>query len=136
MDGGGVTDSPSLTSFSDLFDEACPLYMAMGMTYAEFWYDDPKIAVAYRKADAIRRKRRNEELWLEGVYTAEALSATVGNMFSKGAKHPYPSEPFPITAAEQEERREREEKAKIERIKAKFTAKALKVNASMGGESI
>lgn len=83
----------------------------------------------------IRRKRRNEELWLAGVYTAEALSATVGNMFSKGSKHQYPSEPFPITAVEQEERRERERKLREEQIKAKFMAKALRVNTTMGGES-
>ena len=109
--------------------------MAMGMTYSEFWDGDPKIAAAYRRADMIRRKRRNEELWLAGVYTAEALSATVGNMFSKGSKHQYPSEPFPITAVEQEERRERERKLREEQIKAKFMAKALRVNTTMGGES-
>ena len=81
----------------------------------------------------IRRRRRNEELWLEGIYMAEALRATVGNMFSKGNKHEYPSEPFPITAVEQQERREREEKAKMERIKSLFTARALSVNAKLGG---
>lgn len=107
--------------------------MAMGMTYEQFWYGDVFLAAAYRKADMIRRRRRNEELWLEGIYMAEALSATVGNMFNKGQKHQYPSEPFPITAAEQQERREREEKARMERIKAQFTAKALAMNAKMGG---
>lgn len=112
---------------------ACPLYMAMGMTYEQFWEGDVMMAKSFREADAIRRRRRNEELWLEGIYTAEALSATVGNMFSKGTKHQYPSEPFPITAAEQQERREREEKAKMDRIKSLFTARALSVNAKLGG---
>ncbi len=112
---------------------ACPLYMAMGMTYDQFWYGEAEMAKSFRKADEIRRKRRNEELWLEGIYMAEALSATVGNMFTKGNKHQYPSEPFPITAAEQQERREREKKARMERIKAQFTAKALAMNAKMGG---
>ena len=107
--------------------------MAMGMTYEQFWDGDPMMAKAFREADMIRRRRRNEELWLEGIYTAEALSATVGNMFSKGTKHKYPSEPFPITEHEQRERREREEKAKMERIKALFTAKALSVNSKLGG---
>jgi len=112
-----------------------PAYLAMGMTYDLFWNGDPALAKAYRTADSIRRRRRNEELWLEGMYTAEALSATVGNMFSKGTKHQYPSEPFPITAEEQQERREREERARMERIKAAFTAKALTVNARMGGKA-
>ena len=35
---------------------------------------------------------------------AEALRATVVNMFSKGQNHQYPAEPFPITADEQQER--------------------------------
>lgn len=108
--------------------------MAMGMTYEQFWLGEPEIAKAYREADQIRRRRMNEQLWLEGIYMAEALSATVGNMFSKGQKHQYPQEPLPITAAEQEERRERERQAKMERIKAKFVAKALAVNARMGGK--
>ena len=112
---------------------ACPLYMAMGMTYDQFWDGDAMMAKSFREADMIRRRRRNEELWLEGIYTAEALRATVGNMFEKGTKHQYPSEPFPITAAEQQERREREEKAKMERIKSLFTARALSVNAKLGG---
>lgn len=107
----------------------------MGMTYEQFWEEDVRLVVPYRKADQIRRKRMNEELWLQGIYVAEALSATVGNMFSKGNKHQYPSEPIPISASEQEERREREQKAKMERIKAAFTARALGVNAKMGGDS-
>ena len=89
------------------------------MTYELFWHGEPYLAKAYRKADAIRRRRTNEELWLEGVYMAEALSATVGNMFTKGQKHQYPSEPIPITEEEQRERQERDRKAKMERIKAR-----------------
>lgn len=108
--------------------------MAMGMTYEQFWDGDVFLAAAYRKADMIRRRRRNEELWLEGIYMAEALSATVGNMFAKGNKHQYPSEPFPLTADEQKERREREEKARMERMKAAFIARSLQVNTKLGGK--
>ena len=104
------------------------------MTYDQFWVDDPALVRAYRKADSIRKRRMNEELWLNGIYTAEALASTVGNMFSKGNKHQYPSEPKPITMDEIEERKERERKLKMEKIKAAFTAKALAVNANMGVE--
>ncbi len=114
---------------------ACPVYMAMGMTYEQFWDQDVFLVKAFREADSIRRRRRNEELWLEGVYMAEALSATVGNMFSKGNKYQYPPEPIPITAEEQKARREREEKAKMERMKAAFTARVLKINATLGGSA-
>jgi hypothetical protein len=101
------------------------------MTYEQFWLGDPAICNAYRKAEQIRRRRVNEELWLNGIYTAEALASTVGNMFSKSQKHKYPSEPKPITMDEIEERKERERKAKMEKIKAAFTARALAVNAQM-----
>ena len=104
----------------------------MGMSYEQFWEGEPSLARAYRRADEINRRRLNQELWLNGRYMVEALTATVGNMLSK-SKHEYPAEPMPITAAELEERKEREQKAKMERIKAAFTARALSVNAKMGG---
>jgi hypothetical protein len=106
----------------------------MGMTWTQFWIDEPELAVAYRKSEMIRKRRRNEELWMQGMYVAEALRATVGNMFSKGEKHSYPSEPYPITAEEQRERREREEKARVERMKAAFIARSLQVNTKLGGK--
>ena len=105
----------------------------MGMTHEQFWEGEPKMAAAYRRADQIRRKRENEQLWLAGMYTAEALASTVGNMFSKGNKHKYPAEPFPVTLEEAQERKEREQKAKMERIKAAFTAKALSINTRLEG---
>ena len=108
--------------------------MAIGMTYDQFWNDDPKLVVMYRRADEIRKHRMNEELWLSGIYMREAIASTVGNMFSKGNKHNYPAEPHPITKSEVEERKEREQKKRMEKIKAAFTARALKVNAQKGGE--
>ncbi len=111
----------------------CPYYLAAGMTYEQFWEGEPKLAAAYRKADQIRRKKQNEQMWLNGLYTAEALASTVGTMFSKGNKHKYPQEPFPVTEDEAKERQERAARAKEARLKAAFTAKALSVNARMEG---
>lgn len=101
------------------------------MTYEQFWIDDPALVKAYREADDIRRRRMNEELWLAGIYTADALASTVGNMFSK-SKYRYPAEPRAITQSEIMERQERDRKARMEQIKAKFTARALAVNAKKG----
>ena len=104
------------------------------MSFEQFWCDSPELVIAYRKADEIKKRRANEELWLSGIYMMEALASTVGNMFSKGSKHEYPSEPKPITVSEANALREREQKAKMERIKAAFTAKALRINAQKEGE--
>ena len=101
------------------------------MSYELFWEAEPQVAAAFRRADEIKRRRTNQELWLNGAYMREALASTVGNMFSKGSKHEYPSEPFAITVAEQEERQARIQKAKMEKIKASFMARALSVNAQM-----
>ena len=131
--GDGEITSPQKT-FTEIFDEMFPIYLAMGMTWTQFWIDEPELAVAYRKSETIKRRRKNEELWLEGIYVAEALSATVGNMFSKGQKHQYPAEPFPITADEQQERREREERNRMERMKAAFIARSLQMNTKLGGK--
>lgn len=131
--GDGEITSPQKT-FTEYFEELFPAYLAMGMTWTQFWIDEPELAIAYRRAEAIRKRRKNEELWLAGMYVAEALNATVGNMFSKGQKHPYPSEPFPITADEQQERREREERNRMERMKAAFIAKSLRMNTKLGGK--
>lgn len=76
----------------------------------------------------------NEELWLNGIYMADALHSTVGNMFSK-SKFKYPSEPKPIFKGDLEERQERDRQAKAESMKARFMAKALSVNAKLGGKA-
>ena len=129
MDADQVRASSSFTS---IFEEVCPYYLAVGMSYEQFWYDPPELAIAFRRADEIKKRRVNEELWLAGIYTAEALASTVGNMFSKGSKYQYPAEPKPITLNEARERQEREQKAKMEQIKARFTARALSLNADKG----
>jgi len=124
-----------MQTFTEVFDTSFPYYLAMGMTYEQFWADDPALTRAYRRADEIRRRRMNEELWLAGIYVADALTATVGNMFTKGQKYKYPAEPKPITRDEIEERKERERRQRMEKIKAAFTARALSVNAKMGVET-
>ena len=129
------SSSPKCKNYTEIIEEVFPTYLAMGMTYDQFWLDDVSLVKAYRRADDLRRKHENTMLWLQGIYVAEALQSTVGNMFTKGSKHKYPEEPFAISAAEQEERREREQRARMERIKAAFTAKALRMNAKTGGQN-
>ena len=120
------------TCFTDIFEEVFPYYLAVGMTYEQFWHDPPELTIAFRRADEIKKRRVNEELWLAGIYTAEALASTVGNMFSKGNKYQYPSEPKPITVSEDKEGQETEQRARMEQIKARFTARALSLNADKG----
>lgn len=99
--------------------------MSIGMTYDEFWNQDVRLVEVYRKAQELREKRRNQELWLQGMYVYEAL-CDASPMFRFSMKRgtikpePYVKEPYPITAAEVREREEREARIKEERLKAEF----------------
>ena len=124
MDGNeGLT----LQSFSDVFEQLCPYYMSIGMSYDEFWNGDVEMVKAYRKANELRDRRNNQDMWLQGRYFYDALCAAsplYRFTMKKGMikPEPYIKEPYPITEAELREREEREARAKEERLKAEFTA--------------
>ena len=76
-------DAPQQTgpkSYGDIFDEYLPEYLAIGMTYSEYWDGEFGTKRAARKAYAIRIK--NEQLladrqnWYLGQYVISALKAT------------------------------------------------------------
>lgn len=101
--------------------------MSIGMSYDEFWNGDVSMVKAYRKANELRDKRNNENLWLQGRYFYDALCAAsplYRFTMKKGMikPEPYTSEPYPITESELREKQAREAKAKEERLKAEFTA--------------
>lgn len=90
----------------------------MGMTYEQYWYEDPLMVRAFYKANQIRQQRINEEAWLYGAYVYRALDATVGNMMRKKGSQPseYPQKPIEAetkdpsfeTRIEKEQREEQE----------------------------
>lgn len=84
------------------------------MTADEYWRQSPFLAEGYRKADALRKRRQNEVLWLQGLYIYDAFSVTMANAFKKkGARAvKYPEEPYDIgkkTKAEKEAKRRKEQ---------------------------
>jgi hypothetical protein len=123
-------------SYGDIFNELCPYYMSIGMPYDEFWNGDVSAVKAYRKANELRDKRRNFELWLQGSYVYEALcdaSPLFRFSMKKGVvkPEPYVKEPYPITEADVREREEREARKKEERLKAEFAAFAERIRSKM-----
>lgn len=127
-------------TYGKVFEELCPYYMSIGMSYDEFWNGDVSMVKAYRKENELRDKRRNQELWLQGLYVYEALcdaSALFRFTMKKSIKpEPYPKEPFPITAAEVRERDEREARIKEERLKAEFALFAEQMRKKMSQETL
>lgn len=114
--------------------------MSIGMTYDEFWNGDVRLVIPYRQAQELREKRRNQEMWMQGRYIYDALcdvSALFRFSMKKGSikPEPYMKEPYPITEAELLERREREAKAKEERMKAEFALFAEQMRKKMPREA-
>lgn len=130
----------SLLRYGETFEQLCPYYMSIGMSYDEFWNDDVSKVKAYRKAYELKEKRRNQELWLQGMYFYEALcdaSPLFRFSMKKGTikPEPYVKEPYPITEAEVREREEREARKKEERLKAEFAAFVERMRTQMPQEA-
>lgn len=100
-------------SDEELFNELCPYYMALGMSYDEYWNGDPSAVRAYLLAEEYRKAMRNEEMWRQGLYNYGAVKAVIeafgwGLGGGKGAKpKPYLDNPIPVTDIEKEAEKKR-----------------------------
>lgn len=115
-------------SLSERFEKLCPIFMNIGMTYKEFWEEDPTMAKDYLKAFDMKQKReiRNKEweIWKQGMYVYEALIdvSPILHAFSKAKKPlPYPEKPYGLEDNDDEEEKseqEKEQEKENERLKA------------------
>ena len=107
----GQRGSTSSFTYTQKFYELFPYYLSIGMTPEQYWDGDCTLVKYYRKAEELRNEKRNQELWLQGMYIYEAIcdvSPILHAFAKKGAKpHPYPSKPYALTEAQI--RREKEE---------------------------
>jgi hypothetical protein len=115
-------DDPQQTvakSYGDIFDEFLPEYLAIGMTYDEYWDGEFGTKRAARKAYAIRVK--NEQMladrqnWYMGQYLLAALRSipllVAGLNVKSSTKLPdYPSKPFMETIEDQKKEEVRKQK--------------------------
>lgn len=105
------------------------------MTYDQFWNDDPEIARFYRLADELNRQRRNQELWLQGLYIRDAVAQVLAK---EPEKCPYPEEPYPLTEKEKKRQKIDNQKKVFEEGKARMEAFMIMSNARLtkknGGE--
>ena len=109
------------------------------MTPEQYWDGDPTLARYYRKAEEMRQQRKNEELWLQGMYIYEALCdvAPILHSFAKkGTKPtPYSSKPYPIN--DKQIRVDEEEKQRRLAMKGKrfMEAMATSINKKFEGKT-
>jgi len=97
-DGSGEekTSPDDPQSFTELFERDCPYYLAMGMTYEQYWYGDVWMVKAIREADKLRQERQNQEAWLQGMYFYEGVSVAMYNAMRGKGQPPkqYATQPY------------------------------------------
>ena len=105
------------------------------MSAEEYWFGKPWLAQYYYRAEKHRLERVNFDAWLNGAYTARALSATVGNMFIKDKSDAieYPTEPIPLFGEREKTPEEKVEEEDREALFAKaWMAQMMQVGKNWG----
>lgn len=78
--GTDLLEEPTQRKTStEIFEESFPFYLAIGMSFAEYWEGDPKLAQYYRKAYHIKQEEINNNAWLQGMYIYDAVSTALHN---------------------------------------------------------
>ena len=134
MDGDPVEGKPSaprkgMTTYAEIFYSLCPQYMAMGMTYDEFWHRPTTCHKAYREAFEQRQRQAEWARWRQGAYVYDALLRVAPVMraaFGKGHVEPgkYPEEPWPLTEKEAKTREEAKRRERYERFLKQMNAES------------
>ena len=90
-DGGGHNSSLPNFTYTERFYEMFPYYLSIGMTPEQYWESDCTLTKYYRKAEELRNEKRNQELWLQGMYVYEAIAdvSPVLHAFAKRVLNPF-----------------------------------------------
>ena len=104
-----------MRSYTECFEEVFPWYLSIGVTSQEFWDDDPYLVVYYRKAHLLRVEKRNQELWMQGLYIYKAVDTAVYNNMRIFSKHKpkaqkYLEQPIRITPMSEAEKKAEEQR--------------------------
>ena len=139
MEGSGRNSSLPHLTYTEQFDEMFPYYLSIGMTYEQYWDGDCTLVKYYRKAEELRNEKRNQELWLQGMYIYEAIcdvSPILHAFAKKGTKPtPYPSKPYAISEKQIRQEREERERKIAEKGKKFMEALMQSTNKRFGEQS-
>lgn len=125
----------------EVFDEAFPHYLVMGMTPEQYWDGESWLKVAYRRAYRIRNENevraQDRNQWMQGIYIRDALLSVpllVNGFAPKGVSlTPYPDKPY-IEKQDEEKKaevRKRNEEDKMKLQMAMFQAMTEKFNKNL-----
>ena len=113
---------------TQMFYDAFPVYLTMGMTYDLYWNSDSTLVRYYRKAYELNVENTNRNMWIQGAYIYDAVSVVAHNRLSdKGKKQrSYPDRPYDLSPKAAEANNEL--RAEQERLKAIVFFKQLERN--------
>lgn len=112
------TDSKKMP-MSEIFWEAYPAYLTMGMSSDEYWNGDARVCRAYRRKREEELKLQDEMLWRQGAYIYQALICVAPYFNSIKPRKPEEYiKPFSYMADEQKKRET--EQNQINRAAAAF----------------
>ena len=136
---GGQNSSLSSFTYTEKFYELFPYYLSIGMTYEQYWEGDCTLVKYYRKAEELRNEKRNQELWLQGMYVYEAIcdvSPILHAFAKKGAKPtPYSTKPYPLTDKQVKRDEEEKQRKLVEKGKRFMEAMATSINKKYEGNT-
>ena len=138
-EGSGHKDSLSSFTYTEKFYELFPYYLSIGMTPEQYWDGDSTLVKYFRKAEELRNEKRNQEMWLQGMYFYEALCdvSPILHAFAKKGTKPvhYSSKPYALN--EKQIKRDEEEKQRklVEKGKRFMEAMAASVNKKFEGKT-
>jgi hypothetical protein len=90
------TSTTQEKTYTEIFEESFPFYLAIGMSSAEYWEGEPSLTRYYRKAYKIKQEEINNNAWLQGLYVYDAISTALHNALrgkSQRARE-YAKQPF------------------------------------------
>jgi hypothetical protein len=131
-EGSEHNSSLPLLTYTEKFYELFPYYLSIGMTPEQYWDGDCTLVKYYRKAEELRNEKRNQELWLQGMYIYEALcdvSPILHAYAKKGTKPtPYSTKPYPLSNKHSERDEEEKQRRVAEKGKRFMEAMAMSIN--------
>lgn len=118
-----------------MFERDAPIAMAMGMTYHDYWYGPATMLTTYREYNALKRKQKDEEAWLHGLYVYQAFKSVISGLFSSKSSDTieYPEEPL---LSQQDDRGglSAEEREQQEMVAARLHMEAMKAAGKNWGK--
>ena len=118
---GEPPDEHKRMTLSEIFWEAFPSYLTMGMTSDEYWNGDARLCRAYREKRRLEMRLQDEMMWRQGAYIYHALICVAPYFNSIKPQKPEDYiEPF--SYSQDEEKQRKAEEQQLQRGVAAFQA--------------